>query len=165
MQCEDHGSVCFTPAIKRVACFRQPELKLNCSRLENLTSIGLHSPISKLTAEIQPQGTMRPVNNMSLRGTWCEEDILASTSPICTCPLYVEYFLHLFHLCSIHCSPYLSAVISPPSCKEKRKARDFAFSYLETNPWGRCPGDDNRSLSHFCVERRNRANRLICEVN
>lgn len=59
------------------------------------------------------------------------------------------------------------AVISPPTHNEERGKGTwhFGFSYLETNSWGRCPGDDDWSLSHFCVKRRNGANRLICEEN
>lgn len=59
------------------------------------------------------------------------------------------------------------ALICPPRHSEARGKTNMGLSssYLETNPWGRCPGDDNRGLSHFCVKRRNGASRLICEVN
>lgn len=59
------------------------------------------------------------------------------------------------------------ALICPPRHSEARGKTNtgLSSSYLETNPWGRCPGDDNRGLSHFCVKRRNGASRLICEAN
>lgn len=54
---------------------------------------------------------------------------------------------------------------SPPEWIKRKNQHGISSSYLETNPWSRCPGDDNRGLSHFCVKRRNRASRLICGVN
>lgn len=82
---------------------------------------------------------------------------IPTTNPV-TCFRYPELKLSCF---------VPLAVISPPSHNEERGKGTwhFGFSYLETNSWGRCPGDDDWSLSHFCVKRRNGANRLICEEN
>lgn len=70
-------------------------------------------------------------------------------------------------LCAAIFTTQEMSLICPPHHSEARGKNNMGLSssYLETNPWGRCPGDDNRGLSHFCVERRNRASRLICGVN